>query len=241
MSQTKKQEMEPITSKAILESLDSSIEGDYCDFIDLGHGYFELANCRITLFKNGDKWAMVFEKIGYNARAGQPVSIEISYFGNCLVDLPEYNNQLSNIIFIDVDNNIYDALKNGSDTIEIRNQKIAIPKEVDSYKKHGIDWEFEGGNYEGAVLKYLAETHPDLTRATEDEIRTCLPKDLVKIFTLDNWYQEIYHQFEPTHPPSTQVTFQMIAKVLETGDTNYYKAVKKPNTHWSNWLESGKL
>ena len=40
------------------------------------------------------------------------------------------------------------------------------------------------------MLKYLSETFPDLTRATESEIRRCLPENLDKIMTIDDWFQE---------------------------------------------------
>lgn len=236
-----RKKMERITEKSILKKLDSSIEGDYNNFIDLGHGYFELANCRLTLFKDNNEWAVVFEKFGYNARAGQPVQMEVSFFGNCLKDLSEYNGQSANVDFIDIDNNIYDILLKKEDTITIRNQKIKIPLDIEPYQKYGINWEYNGENYMGAVLKYLAETNPELTRATESELRRCLPNNLKKIMIINSWYQEEYHQFAPTVPPSQQETFQMIAKVLVSGNIKYYKPTKSSNTHWSNWLESGGL
>ena len=60
--------MEKISEESVLKHFDNSIIGDYNDFIDLGHGYYELANCRLTLFKDKDDWAMVFEKFAYNVQ-----------------------------------------------------------------------------------------------------------------------------------------------------------------------------
>jgi hypothetical protein len=237
----KKVKMEMFTEESILNALDSSIKGTYNDFIDLGHGYFELANCRLTVFKDKNEWALVFEKLGYDARAGQPVQMQISFFGNCLKEKSEFNGELSNIDFLDIDNNIYDVLQTQSETISIRGQKVKIPTTLESYQKYGIEWDIDGKNYIGAVLKYLSETNPELTRATEDEVRRCLPKNLIKIMTIDNWYQEEYHQFAPTVPPSKQETFKLIAKVLVTGDSTYYKPTIKPNSHWSFWPDSGGL
>lgn len=230
-----------LTETTILNTLDSSIEGDYNDFIDLGHGYFELANCRLTLFKDENKWAIVFEKIGYNARAGEPVQFVISYFGNCLINLPEYNGQTSNYDIIDVENDIYKVLNSNFDLISIRGNKIHIPMDKKAYSDLGIKWDYEGNNYEGAVLKYLAEKYPEVTRASDEELKRCIPAGLKKIMIIDNWFQEEYHQFAPTIPPSKQEAFQMIAKVLVTGETKYYNPTKKSNTHWSYWPESGGL
>lgn len=232
---------EQLTEEEILSVLDNSLEGDYNDFIDLGHGYFELANCRLTIFKNKNDWAIVFEKIGYYARASSNlVQMEVSYFGNCLQNLPEYNGQHSNFDVFDVENNIYETLQNNKNSITIRNKQIQIPLDFASYQKYGIDWELNA-NYVGAVLKYLAETNPEVTRATDEELRRCLPKNIKKIMTIDSWYQDVYHKYNAECPPSTQETFQLIAKVLVTGETSLYRPIQKPNTHWRFWLESGGL
>ena len=233
--------MEKISEESILKHFDNSIIGDYNDFIDLGHGYYELANCRLTLFKDKDDWAMVFEKFAYNARAGQPVQIQISFFGNCLNDKAVFNGKFSNLDFLDIENDIYEVIEKQEDTITIRGHKVKIPTDLDTYQKMGIVWDFDGKIYVGAVLKYLSETYPDLTRATENEIRRCLPENLDKIMTIDDWFQEEYHQFAPTVLPSNQETFKLIAKVLVSGDTTLYKPTTESNTHWSFWLESGQM
>ncbi|MDO7847241.1 hypothetical protein Q5H92_12790 [Hymenobacter sp. M29] len=44
-----------------------------------------------------------------------------------------------------------------------------------------------------------------------------------------------------TDRPSSYETWQQLAKVLQTGDTSHYKPTLAPNTHWSNWPESGSL
>ena len=41
--------------------------------------------------------------------------------------------------------------------------------------------------------------------------------------------------------PSKYETWRMIAKVIVTGNTKHYKPTLKPNTHWSNYPESGSL
>ncbi|WP_426060026.1 DUF7003 family protein [Hymenobacter sp. B1770] len=47
-------------------------------------------------------------------------------------------------------------------------------------------------------------------------------------------------QWETTRPSSYE-TWQQLAKVLATGDTSHYHPTLAPNTHWSNWPESGFL
>jgi len=41
--------------------------------------------------------------------------------------------------------------------------------------------------------------------------------------------------------PSSYETWQLIAKVIVTGDTSFYKPTFEANTHWKNWLDSGSL
>jgi hypothetical protein len=62
---------------------------------------------------------------------------------------------------------------------------------------------------------------------------------MTKLLQLEEW----------THPnvvdederPSGSKTFQQLAKVLATGEVKHYRPKEKPNTHWRNWPEGGRL
>jgi hypothetical protein len=41
--------------------------------------------------------------------------------------------------------------------------------------------------------------------------------------------------------PSSYETWKLIAKVIATGDRTLYRPTVKPNTHWTNWPDSGSL
>lgn len=41
--------------------------------------------------------------------------------------------------------------------------------------------------------------------------------------------------------PSSYETWQLIARVIISGDVSLYKPTLKPNSHWSNWPESGSM
>ena len=41
--------------------------------------------------------------------------------------------------------------------------------------------------------------------------------------------------------PNSSESFQQLAKVLYTGNTNYYNPTEPPNTDWRNWLDGGTL
>jgi hypothetical protein len=41
--------------------------------------------------------------------------------------------------------------------------------------------------------------------------------------------------------PSSYETWQLLTKVITTGDINLYKPTLPPNTHWTNWPDSGSM
>lgn len=90
----------------------------------------------------------------------------------------------------------------------------------------------------GLQIRYLNETDSLVISATEDEIKKHIPADLPKIMTINEFHFESV--YDKDNPPSTQETYQLIAKVLVTKDTTFWKPTMKPNNHWSNW-ESGNL
>ncbi len=88
------------------------------------------------------------------------------------------------------------------------------------------------------LVRSLVPEHHSLVLATEEELRQILPSDLPIILRLDEWHHPDLIEDEV---PSKNEAFQMIADVLVFGDATYYKPTQPPNTHWSNWLESGTL
>jgi len=71
-----------MTEDQILFALDNYKSGYYCHFIDLGHAYSYLIDCRLNILSGDEQWAIVAERLGYNPRAGR-ILMELYYFGNC--------------------------------------------------------------------------------------------------------------------------------------------------------------
>ena len=87
-----------VTENDITDNLDNSNkQGYYCSFIELGHPYYYLIDCRLNIFRceDGQRWALAAEKLSYNPRAGG-ILLDIYYFGNCLFNLEHYNGQDTN-------------------------------------------------------------------------------------------------------------------------------------------------
>jgi hypothetical protein len=53
----------------------------------------------------------------------------------------------------------------------------------------------------------------------------------------DDWNRKMWKK----NKPSSYETWQLIANVIVTNDPKQYKPTVKPNTHWTNWQESGSM
>jgi hypothetical protein len=287
-----------MTENLIFEQLNNH-KSFYCHFISLGEAYSYLIDSRLNIFKsNDDQWAIVAERLGFNPRAGG-IMLEIYYFGNCLINLEEYNGQATNSYTVyPIDWN--SMTKTGDTYLNedakywiIRGKQIELSHNKEDYAIAGIDLnEFEPGmiNFE-EVGRLLITKHGDLLRATDDELYKGIPRELSKILVIDEWYHrdfvELYYEelsdahimqtyeinknlggtdflydFETfkeivrqdqkskneynkyeweNNRPSAYETWQLIARVIATGDASLYKPTLKPNSHWKNWPNSGSL
>lgn len=289
-----------LTEAQILNRLDNFKLGYYCQFIDLGHVYSYLVDSRLNIFKDdNDRWAVAAERLGYNPRAGG-ILLEIYYFGNCLINLEQYNGQSTNnyavypIEWNDFNDTVDgEILKPDAGFWNIRGQQIELSHHKQDYLDAGIEpkeYKPERISLE-EVGRFLVTKHRDLFRATDEELYKSIPASLKKILVLDEWYHQDYLGLEqPTlnnenlrvsyeinkilegdqfpwdfetfvamarqqeesteafnqdqyqnNRPSSYETWQLIAKVIATGDTSFYKPTLPPNTHWKNWPDSGSL
>jgi hypothetical protein len=263
----------PFTETEILQQLDLAFNGQpsqyypterpddikYNFFLDLEHGYCETAGNRIHLYADTTRWAIVFEKSGYQNR-GTSAEIELNYVGNC-IDYPvdkyperNYITNASSIILIDpteferIENKVgeemetFELIGQNIKEIKVRDKFIPFDNNYNNYEKVGIkirDYDnpkkliaFED------LVRFLNETNPTVITATENEIKQHIPKDIPKIMTINDFH--FVSAYDKTNLPSSQETYKLIAKVLLTRDTANWKPTQKANNHWTNW-ESGNL
>lgn len=230
----------------------------YKFFIDLEHGYFNTANSKIHLYADELNWAIVFETNGYQNR-GCNAQIQLIYIGNCIkyekTEYPERTN-LSNFFIIGLiseeefkrvenktgtDMEQFELISPDADSILVRNEKVSIEKDKTKYAEKSITFrDYKNPNNLIAykdLVRYLSETEKKLMSATEDEIKEHIPSDIPKLMTIESFHYK--SMYEPENLPSTYETFQQIAKVLTTKDTNQWSPTLKANNHWSNWKSGG--
>ncbi|KAB2914980.1 MAG: hypothetical protein F9K23_12720 [Bacteroidetes bacterium] len=244
----------------VLNALDNSHDGGYKRFVWFNDIYSYLIESRLNVFRGKEEtWAIAIERVGFNPRAGN-IFLSITYFGNCLTNLERYNNYVCNDYQIgllnddEVEETIdVDVLKEDAKHWTIRGQKIPLVYTKADYKDAGVNISDYDANAIGveAVARVIAYKHKTIFCATDQELYKSIPSNLDKILVLDEWYHIDYQRFsnefhsesmngdEDNDKPSSYETWQMIADVITSGNANLYKPTLKPNTHWSNYPESG--
>src|SRR5262245_26320333 len=75
------------TAKEVVDYLDRCIlENPLWSFMELEHPYSYTANSRLTLYADDARWAIVFEKNGYENR-NHTFMLQLNFYGNCLQNL----------------------------------------------------------------------------------------------------------------------------------------------------------
>jgi len=236
-------------------------------FIDLEHPYFYTANSRLTLFADEKRWAIVFEKSGDNPR-GRRIELEIDYFGNCLSNLQSSGRRKNvfnshSVTLIDdeglseiEDEDEFGEIRKRAGKVKVRDQYVKIPTAKRDYKKWIPDiltrtYPKQVSTMD--VARYVAYEYEQLCRATEQEVRHCIPNDLPEIMVINEWHHKSYSVYDNSantgrdqlsiigDPPSTYETYRLIAQVLETKNPAKFKPKLKPNNHWINWPQAGSL
>ncbi len=244
----------------VLNDLDDMEALPYKFFLDLDAGYTYTASSRITLFADEHHWAICMEKSGYNPRAGSPVDVEVNFFGNCLHNLDNFlpgRNYRSNTKYfplissdqlarIEVGDS-HELVSPDADTIKVRDRHVAVEHDISRYEAKGIEtWPYDNPqrlpDFPGLV-RYLSEEHPGLFRATEEELRTCLPSNLPKLMVIDRWVHPEQVRYSGMGGPgaSSCETFQTIARILSTRDTSLWKEPAAPNNDWRFHPDAGSL
>ncbi|GAB5399264.1 MAG: hypothetical protein Aureis2KO_08490 [Aureisphaera sp.] len=244
--------MSKYTKEEILNALDNT--GAYNFFLDLEHGYFHTAGSRINLYADENKWAIVFEKSGFGNRSVR-AEIELNFFGNCLINLDragvddrficnsKYLTLISGEEFEKIEGD-FELVSKEATKVKVRDKELTIDQNNESYGAMGIEIQ-DFDNPDGLIdypslVRYLDETNPEVFRATENELRMCIPVDVPFLMKIDKWHHRSYSEFGGDKP-STYETFNLIADILMSRNSEDWNPTLEPNNNWRNWPEAGGL
>lgn len=211
------------TVDSILAQLDAAAEG--FTFPDLGHGYYFAIDARLHAYADRDRWALVVETVGYNPRAGDVLDV-LHTFGNCLTSgRPGFEND----DFLGRTDNFNDVENEAEPETAAGVNPVVRGTQLDVSPEPGEDL--------SAVFRRLVPVHRDLLLADEIELRRRLPLDIPEILRLEEWHQPDLFETKP----SQSEVYRQLAEVLATADLSKYHPSEEPNTHWTNWPDSGGL
>lgn len=194
-----------------LDQIDASAQDFTFPFLD--HGFYSAIDVRLHVYRDSKHWAVVIETVGFNPKA-RSVTDALTGYG---VRVGSQLNRVENIeAVMDADENYL-----GGVPIRVRGEDLAV--------------DAQAGEYFAEVVRELVPEHRDLLLADESELRALIPPDLPEILRLEAWH----HPDVLVERPSREETFQLVAKVLDSGNPHDYRPTQAPNTHWSNWPESG--
>jgi hypothetical protein len=120
----------------------------------------------------------------------------------------------------------------------VRGQRQRLPS-LDEYTQRGITLENPPRVQVFELCRFLADDVRDLVLATAEERRMSVLPAMAQILQLEEWHHP--NVVDPEERPSRSETFQQLAQVLATGDTDLYQPLQPPNTHWRNWPDGGSL
>jgi len=255
------------TQKDILNYLEETGQETYHFFIDFEHPYFFTAGSRLTLYSDDKRWAIVFEKSGYS-KGNNCGEIEFAYFGNCLTNLKsaipgdETTSNMKSVILINNedlehldDGEFTESVAKDKNKVKVRDSFLTIEHDTSKYVAKDIKLQ-DFDNPKNLVdfpslIRYLDEEHPKIFRATDKELRICLPSDLPNLMQIDEWHHEAYTKYKNMTSPteyhyelmgkklSDYETYKMIADILVSRDTTKWRPTLKPNNNWRNWPKAG--
>ncbi|MBA3293912.1 MAG: hypothetical protein H0T40_09320 [Geodermatophilaceae bacterium] len=195
-------------------------------FPDLSNGYNYAVDARLRAFGDPTRWALVVETVGYNPRAVNLIDI-VHTFGDCITaGGPGYENA-----------DFHSRIDN-MDEIESRDDpEIHLGSAPLIVRGRAVQVDAPNGEELYSTFRRLVPAHRDLLLGDEAEVRRRVPIDLPQILQLEEWNQP--DLFETA--PSQSEAYRLIALVLESLDPTRYRPTTPPNTHWSNWPDSGSL
>ncbi|WP_162144113.1 DUF7003 family protein [Sporocytophaga myxococcoides] len=227
----------------------------YNFFPDLENGYMFIASSKIHLYADKNRWAIVFETNGYHNRQFN-AQINLVYIGNCISyskEISPERSYVSNFSSVElISQEEFKRIQNfkglemeqfelvDSDINEIKVRDVLLPVNHNGLEYEAFDIKFrEYDNPKRLVgfkdlVRFLSETQKEVMSANEEDLRKNLPDTLPKLITIDSFH----HKNNMT--PDSYETYRMIAKILVTGDTTFWKPKLTPNNHWTNW-RSGAL
>jgi hypothetical protein len=205
------------TTGSILTFLDSAFER--IDMPCLGNLNVDYVSTRLSLYRNSDKWLMLFNSIvWWPAADGLMAMVEV--VGSGAIGKQGFDNDRS---FVPGSIELDDSGDNVR-SITIRGEAVdpASLTVIPNYDLH-VEYGFW-------VSVALMDKYKEKLLASSDELAQFIPPGFQHLLTVDEWDHPTWEI-----PASQTEAFPRLASILVTSDPSLWHPVAAPNTHWSNW------
>lgn len=219
----------------------------YSDF------YFYLAATKIHLYSGENKWAIVFEKIGYDF-GGFRVASNLYYFGNfskqvSTIKTVKYvsndkivvhldDREISSLITEKDEDHLEFIRNKHSDSIQINGRSLKIEDDTQKYEASGIKLELNSKGYKVIqihdLLRYFYATYPETLFVSENQILEPLDPGMKKLMSIKNFNYPVKLEFDEIKPSETEL-FRLLAKVIVSNNTTLYIPKETANSYWQFW------
>lgn len=218
--------MRTYTVDEILNCLDEA--NGNLDFPGFDNINLHMVSARLTGFRSDTHWIIVFEELvsWYSLAGIQPV-LAIYAFSN----RSDLENGLVETLFpVEIENED-DWKHTNAIHLTIRGEPLTLDTQsIQRHQNFGFD-----------LLVHLLPEYRSKMLATEKELQLIASNDLLQVIQLDNWHHpDVFgcnYQADRHFQPSDAKSMQMIAKVLVTGDPNFYNPCEESNVDWRKWIK----
>ena len=203
-----------------------------------------LGDVRMHGFRDGLRWAVVIEQLGF--LAGVPghggINNCLYCFGNCLNRPPGLENDDFLTVTADgTEGPTFDAdglhVRPEARSIRIRGNLVPLNLAGPALAARGIVLETPPQVQGFELLRSLLPEYRHWLLASEAQLRQRVPADLPGLLTVDQW---VHPDVNKGVLPSATPMFRMLAKTLVSGDKDFWTMRELPNTHWKHWPAGGR-
>lgn len=233
-----------INRQEILRELDCEAESYVFPMLD--NGYYHHGDQKLTIFRDGNKWAILLEILAYHNHeiCLNGITTIANVFGNCLTGWNDNdsfyyfaNNDGIDAFLYDETNNV-SYLNPAAKTIKVRDVIVPIIFDRNHYLSKNIVLEHDDKITPWEFMRGLIPEFSNLFWLTREDIANKIPIDLPVFMVLVDWHHPDLLEDEK---PSDTETFRLLADVIVTGDKSLYHTDEINNTHWTNWPKGGQI
>jgi hypothetical protein len=223
------------TPDAILKQMDTT------RFPDLEDVYCWTPAVRLTALRDAENWIVLIEVLQYNIMnpGHAAIAILLYGYGSALTGEPG----LMDVLRPSSDgpggptfSSIPDQVNPTATDICWEGIPLSVTLNPADYGDAGVELSDPPNVLGHELLRWMARRYGNLLFAGDDWLRAHIRYPMPLFLRLNEWHHPDIFRGER---PSESESFRLLADALATGDIARYAPTIAPNTHWSNWPESG--